>query len=100
MVAQSACCRGITPVSLRGWAYLAVWGAVVVLPMAGLAALGKVFPEAPIWLAFSTLAFLWDMRDIRGQLQAEHDRNLFYIPDEEADTSELATRHFDMKLRG
>lgn len=96
---QSTCCQGISPVSFKGWAYLAAWGALIVLPMVGLGAMGKIVPEAIIWLAFSALAFAWDMRTIRGELQAERDRNLLYIGENE-DGGELATRNFDMKLRG
>lgn len=95
---QSGCCRGVSPVSFKGWLYLAVWGALIVLPMAGLTLVGKFLPEAPIWFAFSGLLFLWDMREIRRQLEAARVRNLPFIGDEES--PELATRNFDLKLRG
>jgi hypothetical protein len=97
---QSTCCNGVSPVSLKGWLYLAAWGALIVVPMAGLGLAGKIIPEALIWLAVSSLAFLWDMRTIRGELQAERERNLYYISGENEEHSELATRQFDMKLRG
>jgi hypothetical protein len=96
---QTACCHGVTPVSRNGWMYLAGWAAFIVLPLAGLGLMEKVVPEALIWLAFSGFAFLWDMRDIRRQLQARHDQTLFYIAGEREESPELATRRFDMKLR-
>jgi hypothetical protein len=70
------------------------------MPTAGLGLAGKIVPEALIWLAFSALAFFWDMRSIRSELQAEHDRNLYFIGGDKEEHAELATRQFDMKLRG
>ncbi|MBW3596296.1 MAG: hypothetical protein KY475_03365 [Planctomycetes bacterium] len=96
---QSTCCNGVSPVSFKGWMYVAGWAAFIVMPLAGLGLMGKVVPEALVWLAFSGLAFLWDMRDIRRQMQAQHDRTLLYIDDEREASPELATRRFDMKLR-
>ncbi len=97
---QSACCHYMKPASLMGWGYLAVWIVVVALPATLLGVLGKGFPEAVIWLLFSLGALFTDLRGIWRRLQAERDRNLLYISDEEADAGELTTRHFDMKLRG
>lgn len=97
---QTTCCRAVTPVVGKGWLYLAGLGAFIILPTTALALTGRVFPEAVIWLAASSVAFLWEVRDIRRQLQAARDRNLFYIRDEEQESPELATRHFDLKLRG
>ena len=96
---QTNCPCGVSPVSLKGWLYLAVWGALVALPTAGLVLTGRAVPEAPIWLAFSGLFFVWDLRDMRRQLEAERVRNLPFIGDEN-ESPELATRKFDLKLRG
>lgn len=95
----TTCCQGVSPVNHKGWAYLAAWAMFIILPIVGLASLGKGVPEGPIWLAFSGLAFYWDLREMRRRLKAVHDRNLFYIGDEQEASAEFATRHFDMKLR-
>jgi hypothetical protein len=97
---QSSCCSSVLPATFKGWLYLAGWGALIVLPMLALGITGRAVPEAFIWLGFSALAFLWDMRTIRGQLETERQRSLFFIGGESEEQSELATRHFDMKLRG
>jgi hypothetical protein len=96
---QTDCCNFVYPVSTSGWRYLAVWSAAAALPAAGLALIGKTFPEALVWAAAATLAFWWDVRDIRRQLRIAHERTLPFIGDED-ESSDLATRQFDMKLRG
>jgi hypothetical protein len=96
----STCCQGVSPVSFRGWLHVAAWGALIVLPTVGLALAGKSRPEALIWLAASIVGFLWEMRGIRRQLQIAHERSLYFIGGEEHQPSEVATRNFDLKLRG
>jgi hypothetical protein len=96
----SSCCQGVSPVKLQGWLHMAAWTALMILPTFGLALAGKARPEAMIWLAASIVAFLWEMRSIRRQLQIAHERSLYFIGGEESESAEVATRHFDLKLRG
>ena len=97
---QSACGQGVCPVSSRGWLFLAMAGAAIIVPTIALGAFGKIVPEAIIWLAFSSLVFYGEMRGLRRQVQAERDRNLLFIGGEDKESPEVATRNFDLKLRG
>jgi hypothetical protein len=60
---------GIRPIGLPGWAYAAVWSAVITIPFL-LLVLRDRPPEAIIWLIGSMGTLTWDVRKLARALDA------------------------------
>ena len=71
-----------TPERLEGWLFYAVAILVMGLPTIWLLFRLQFFPEATIWIAISTLMFVWEIRTLKLQIAKwESRRDLFYISD-------------------
>ena len=99
---------GLTPTVWQGWAYAAAWIGVITLPF--LLMLGLEMPiQSLVWLGVMTGGLVYDVRDIRRQIQRANfqaaqppvvaDKDVLYIGDSEAGTRPMATRNYSLKLK-
>ena len=90
---------GLFPITWQGWAYALVWTGLIIGPFIGLLSTGRV-PESLVWMGASIGFVCWDVRQIMGEMHAAANppEDLFYI-DEETDTTQLATRSYDLHIR-
>jgi hypothetical protein len=92
---------GLTPVTWQGWAYVAGWVAMIVVPaVLVVASTGVLY--ALVWVAAAAGLLLWDVYQIlqakRSPKKPAPAADVLYIGDEE-DNSRLATKRYDMRLR-
>lgn len=87
----------VIPVTFQGWCYLAVWGAVILAPVALFLVLNRI-PESVIWLVLSTLVSWLDVQKIRHKLNEPDEKDLFYIGSEDQE-SHVKTENFDLHVR-
>jgi hypothetical protein len=94
---------GLRPVSWRGWLYALTWVGVICLPFAVLLASQRVF-ESLIWVGAMMGALLWDVRQVILQMDGAGagDESEILVIDEhtEPPASRLATRSYDLRMRG
>lgn len=91
---------GLTPTRWQGWAYAGAWTAAITVPFVMLLT-RQLVPEAMVWVAASVGALVWDVRQILRAMQAPVavKNDVFYIGDDQADPTRLATRNFDLQVR-
>lgn len=90
---------GLTPICWQGWLYAAIWLAVVSVPFFVLI-LNWLVVESLIWLAASLVAARLDVGAVLKPMKTvQPDEDLLYIDDSETVSEELATRHYDFRLR-
>ncbi len=95
---------GIRPISWQGWLYAIVWAAVIGLPFIGLL-LSHLWFESLIWAAIMMGALVWDVRQVRRELETparaleEPVDVLFIDEDTTPDPAYFATRSFDLQAR-
>lgn len=99
---------GLTPISWQGWAYALAWIGVIGLPFVGML-WGEMAPQALVWLGVMTGGLIYDVREIRRQMQRASfqaasppiaaDKDVLYIGDSDASTRPLATRNYSLKLK-
>ncbi|MHB0956017.1 MAG: hypothetical protein ACYC6N_19785 [Pirellulaceae bacterium] len=106
---------GLDPVSWKGWLYTALWAAAIAVPFVGLL-ISHLWLEALVWSAVMMAALLWDVRQVRRDMDVSHvtdvplDRNAdpphqdvpdILVIDEhtEPDPSYYATRSYDLRTR-
>ena len=99
---------GLTPTTWKGWAYAGAWIGVIGLPF--LLMLWWEMPtQALVWAAVMTGGLVYDVRDIRRQIQRASfqgsvppvaaDKDVLYIGDSDAGSRPLATRNYSLKLK-
>jgi hypothetical protein len=93
---------GLRPVSWKGWLYAAVWVAVIGVPFIGLVA-NHLFFESVVWVVVMMLALVWDVRQVRREMdavQGDSSPEVMVIDEHtEPDPSYFATRSYDFRLR-
>lgn len=91
---------GLSPTTWQGWAYAGVWAAAITVPFVLLLSRHLV-PEALVWVAASGGALAWDVRQVLRAMRtpAPVPNDVFYIGDDQADPTRLATRNFDLQVR-
>ena len=98
---------GLTPVTWQGWCYTAIWCAVLLLPFLLLLGLSLV-PQAGIWLAAAVGVLIWDVKEIRGEMEGtlagdaepkSSQEDLFVIDENETESERFYTRKYDMEIR-
>lgn len=98
---------GLTPIRWQGWAYALAWMGVIGLPFIGMV-WGGMAPQALVWLAVMTGGLVYDVRDLRRQMQRASfqsaapvaaEKDVLYIGDSEAGTRPLATRNYSFKIK-
>jgi hypothetical protein len=95
---------GLTPTRWQGWVYSGLWTAVIALPFVALVWRHQA-PEAMCWLAATCAALVWDVRQIRKAMDAPAPaevvakKDVFYIGDDQADSTRLATKNYDLQVR-
>jgi hypothetical protein len=91
---------GLTPTRWQGWVYTGVWTSAIALPFVVLMSRHQV-PEAMVWLTATTGALVWDVRQILKAMNptAVAKKDVFYIGDDQPDSSRLATKNFDLQVR-
>lgn len=94
---------GLAPTRWQGWVYTAAWAAAITVPFVTLISRSPpLVPEAVIWLLASMGVLVWDVRSIMKSMNAPAaaKEDVLYIGDEHADSSRLATRNYDLHVRG
>lgn len=102
---------GLTPIRWQGWAYALTWMGIIGLPFTLMLVWGLV-PQSFVWVAVMAGGLLYDVRDIRKQMQRASfnaaavatrtqapEKDILYIGDSEAGTTSLATRNYSLKLK-
>jgi hypothetical protein len=100
---------GLTPIRWQGWAYAVAWMAVLGLPFVALL-WWEMAPQALVWLVVMTGGLVYDVRDIRRQMQRASfqspppvpvaaDKDVLYIGDSDAGSRPLATRNYSFKIK-
>jgi hypothetical protein len=101
---------GLTPIRWQGWAYALTWIGVIGLPFVSML-WWEMAPQALVWLGVMTGGLIYDVRDIRRQMQQVSfqangpaapiaaDKDVLYIGDSDAGTRPLATRNYSLKLK-
>jgi len=100
---------GLTPIRWQGWVYAVAWIGVIGLPFL-LMLWWEQAPQALVWLAVMTGGLVYDVRDIRRQMQRANfqgaspvpvaaDKDVLYIGDSDAGTRPMATRNYSLKLK-
>lgn len=91
---------GLVPTRWQGWVYAAVWTTAIAVPFILLLSRHLV-PEAMVWMGASVGALVWDVRQILRAMHAPvaTHSDVFYIGDDQADPTRLATRNFDLHVR-
>ena len=95
---------GIRPICWQGWAYAVMWAAVIGLPFIGLL-LSHLWLESLIWTAVMMGAMVWDVRQVRRELEAparalEEPVDVLYIDENTVpDPTYVATRSYDLHAR-
>lgn len=87
---------GLVPITWQGWVYTAIWSGVIVAPFLLLLMVERR-PEAVGWMVASIGGLTWDVAKILKAMRGEPE-DVFVI-DENTDSSHLATRNYDMRLR-
>jgi hypothetical protein len=92
---------GLTPTSWQGWLYTGAWAGAITVPFVMLMSRGLV-PEGLVWLGVSVGGLVWDVRNILHAMHppATAKEDVLYIGDEPGDSTRLATRHYDLRVRG
>jgi hypothetical protein len=101
---------GLTPIRWQGWAYALAWMGIIGFPFV-LMLWWALVPQAFVWLAVMFGGLIYDVRDIRRQMQRasfnataaaarpQPEKDVLYIGDSEAGTTSLATRNYSLKLK-
>jgi len=95
---------GVRPVCWQGWLYAVVWAAVIGMPFIGLM-LSNLWFEALIWTAIMMGALVWDVRQVRRELETPHHSLeepldvLFIDENTVPDPAYFATRSYDLHAR-
>lgn len=101
---------GLTPIRWQGWAYALSWMAIIGSPFV-LMLWWELAPQAFVWLVVMFGGLIYDVRDIRRQMQRASfnetarqqpvaaEKDVLYIGDSEAGTTSLATRNYSLKLK-
>ncbi len=100
---------GLTPIRWQGWAYALAWAAVIAAPFVGML-LWEMVPQALVWLTVMTGGLVYDVRDIRRQMQRASfqtaplapvaaDKDVLYIGDSDAGNRPVATRNYSFKIK-
>ena len=87
----------VKPKSWQGWAYLAGFAAVLLLPMKLLMAMGRT-PEAFIWLLFSGGFFAFDYWKTSRAVRQKHEYDNLFVIDESTDPKTVTTSNYDLKI--
>ena len=90
---------GITPVRWQGWFYAMLWAAAIAAPFLFLL-WGRGAIEALLWLGASMGMLVWDVRQILRRLRGATDDDVLVIDDSRPHSTDLATRNFQMRLKG
>jgi len=97
---------GLKPVTWQGWAYTAVWGAVIAGPFAMLMTSSQASMEyrlvsAGTWLAVMLSGLIWDVWQIKKARNAPpvtaKKEPVLYIGDDDVKT--VSTKNLDLQLR-
>lgn len=89
----------LTPICWQGWLYTATWLAVVLVPFLALF-LNSLGIESLIWMTATLGAATLDVKAVLKAMKKMHaDEDVLYIDDSETVSEELATRHYDFRLR-
>jgi hypothetical protein len=101
---------GLTPTRWQGWAYALAWMAIIGSPFV-LMLWWELAPQAFVWLVVMFGGLIYDVRDIRRQMQRASfndaarqtvpapEKDVLYIGDSDAGTTSLATRNYSLKLK-
>lgn len=101
---------GLTPIRWQGWAYALAWMAIIGFPFV-LMLWWEMAPQSFVWLVVMCGGLIYDVRDIRRQMQRASfnetvrqpapapEKDVLYIGDSEAGTTSLATRNYSLKLK-
>lgn len=95
---------GIRPVCWQGWLYVGLWAAVIGLPFVALM-VSQLWFESLIWAAIMMGALVWDVRQVRCELDAppqalEEPVDVLFIDENTApDPAYFATRSYDLHAR-
>jgi hypothetical protein len=93
---------GLRPVSWKGWLYAVAWAGVISGPFIGLLANHRLF-ESLVWVVVMMVALLWDVHQVRRDMDITHKDDTAEIlvidEDTEPDPSYFATRSYELRLR-
>lgn len=87
---------GLVPITWQGWAYTAVWVAVMVVPFTGFISFHR-WPEAFIWLGATLGGLIWETKKIIDAKHPKPKKDVLYIGDDEDES--VKTSKLDMRLR-
>ncbi len=93
---------GLRPISWKGWLYSLIWVLVICVPFLALVA-NHLLLESLVWAVVMMITLLWDVQQVMKQMHAPRptqEADLLIIDDDtHPDSSQFATRSFDLRVR-